>query len=167
MTYLRLASKPALALAATAAVAGLVALTGALLDTDRLLARGLDVAFAEAPKLSPRATPAGQDSLFDPSALRPSAWREGYQGGADAVVQAGDRITITGTDGRNRVIEVVETRALESDVTRIQAGEHARLVLVTSRVVGEPGRVVRFLVEETDRPSDTTVRPAAITPRAL
>jgi len=167
MTHLRLASKPALALAATAAVAGLVALTGALLDTDRLLARGLDVAFAEAPKLTPRGVTAGQDGLFDPAALRPSAWREGHQGAADAVVQAGDRITITGTDGRNRVIEVVETRALDSDVTRIEAGDHARLVLVTSRVVGEPGRVVRFLVEETDRPADTAVRPVAPSPRTL
>ncbi|MFZ4807285.1 MAG: hypothetical protein ACOYLQ_08520 [Hyphomicrobiaceae bacterium] len=167
MTHLRLASKPVLASAATAMVAGLVALTGALLDTDRLLTRGLDVAFAEAPRLTPRAASGNQDGLFDPAALRPSAWREGHQASADAVVQAGDRITITGTDGRNRVIEVVETRALESDVTRIEAGDHARLVLVTSRVVGEPGRVVRFLVEETERPVDTSVPPVAPAPRTL
>jgi hypothetical protein len=64
----------------------------------------------------------------------------------------GDRITISGQNGRERVLEVVDTRAIGGPLTNVAAGvAPLRLVLVTCRVVDgserEASAPVRFIVE--------------------
>ena len=60
----------------------------------------------------------------------------------------GDRITITGRDGQERRLEVVDLKAIGDNAAR---GAHLRLMLVTCRVTGaDPGSdeaTVRFVVE--------------------
>jgi hypothetical protein len=61
----------------------------------------------------------------------------------------GDRITIAGSDGRERQLEVVDLKALGSN--RGRAGHRARLLLVSCRVRGEAAdraeATVRFIIE--------------------
>jgi hypothetical protein len=64
----------------------------------------------------------------------------------------GDRITISGQNGRERVLEVVDTRAIGEPLTKVAAGTHPlRLVLVTCRIVDgserEAAAPVRFIIE--------------------
>jgi len=139
MTRLRVNRTAALAFGLSGLTAGLVALAPALLDADSLLTKGVSTAFSARPV--PAATTATLP--FDPQGLRLSAWREG-DGMIAGPVHIGDRITISGTDGRQRILEVVESRILDG---ARGAGEEARLVLVTTRAVGEPDRILRFVVE--------------------
>jgi hypothetical protein len=54
---------------------------------------------------------------------------------------------------------VVESRPFEADVTRVDTAPERRFVLVTARVVAEPGRLVRFIVESD---AEGSARPAAL-----
>lgn len=64
----------------------------------------------------------------------------------------GDRITISGRDGRAHQLEIVDLRAVGTTIP-VAAGSHAqpRLLIVTCRSVGEAGNQlqgqVRFIVE--------------------
>lgn len=152
------------AVAATGSAFALIAVTGVFVSTDRLLTRGVGQAFdgqARPVVAEAGGRPAG---LFDPAALRLSSWRDGDALLTDAPMKIGDRISITGADGRARQLEVVDSRAIDPDETRIESGADARLMLVTSRVVGEPSRLVRFVVEV---PAEKPAAPAGGAHRAL
>ena len=96
--------------------------------------------------------------------MRLSAWRERDGVEADAV-KIGDRITIGRDGARALEFEVVETRPLDADVTRVEDGPDLRMVLVTGRAIGEPGRLLRFIVEA---PAETNHGPVVAAPaRAL
>jgi hypothetical protein len=76
----------------------------------------------------------------------------------------GDRITISGQDGRERVLEVIDTRAIGESLTKVAAGTAPlRLVLVTCRIVDggerEASAPVRFIIEG-ELGETPTVQPA-------
>jgi hypothetical protein len=128
---------------AAAGAAGAFALM--LWQSDTLLKQSYEAALAvrtsaqAPPEQAPAATGAGL-WLSRLDAEQPS--------GAIDALAAGDRITITGADGRRRELEVIGVHEVAAGVTRAEARGERRLELVTARVVGEPvSRVVRFLVE--------------------
>lgn len=60
----------------------------------------------------------------------------------------GDRITVKSGDGRERILEVVDVRALHAAVSRASDAASVGLHVVTCLVVGQPdARPVRFIVE--------------------
>lgn len=64
----------------------------------------------------------------------------------------GDRISISGSDGHARQLEVVDLKAIGGNSARTGQMAHPRLLLVTCRVagegvVGQPQAPVRFIVE--------------------
>jgi hypothetical protein len=79
----------------------------------------------------------------------------------------GNRITISGGDGRARTLEVVGITMIGAPLLKVAAdGATVRLMRVTARVVGstEPGRdeLVRFYVEvEKPKPADSLQVPQA------
>jgi hypothetical protein len=67
-------------------------------------------------------------------------------------LSVGDRITITGQDGRQRVLEVSDLRSLGEPLTNAVTGTHPmRLLLVTCRIIDEnnreAGAPIRFIIE--------------------
>lgn len=80
----------------------------------------------------------------------------------------GDRITISGNDGRERVLEVVDLKAIGEPLTKTVTGTTPmRLLLVTCRIVdgGERDTPVRFIIEgEPAEPPQVQPSPA---PKAL
>lgn len=142
-------------LAFTALGLGSVAVVA--LDSSRLLSRGVDVAFGNAPGVSGAHAAVKLSEGFDPTALRLSAWQAGHPS-IGAGLKVGDRITLSSGGETPVVLEVVERRPVDPAVTRIDSGTDARFLLITSRVVGEPKRLMQFLVEtgepETGKPSD-------------
>jgi hypothetical protein len=60
----------------------------------------------------------------------------------------GDRITVKSGDGRERILEVVDVRALHAPVSRASDAATFGLHVVTCAIVGQPeARPVRFIVE--------------------
>jgi len=145
-------SKACLLLLSGVAVA--LAVGASVLTSDRLLSDGFDRALALSPEgLSFDAVPS----------RRPSPAAAGDEGFwlTQAEVQSpapfakplavGDRITIAGSDGRERPLEVVDLKAIGGN-----AGHTAlrgRLLLVSCRVTGKASEAaeatVRFLIEAT------------------
>ena len=77
----------------------------------------------------------------------------------------GNRITISGGDGRPRTLEVVEIASMGAPLLKVAAGgAPVRLVRVTARVVGAPEagheELVRFYVEA-DQPKPAPLPVAA------
>ena len=140
-----------LASIAVAAVAG-----AALARTDLLLSRGFGNALdASRPGLSFEiATPKEK-------AQGVTAGDEGYWLTRAEVesptpfakpLAIGDRISISGSDGHARQLEVVDLKAIGGNSARTGQMAHPRLLLVTCRVagepvVGQPQTPVRFIVE--------------------
>ena len=77
----------------------------------------------------------------------------------------GDRITISGSDGRAHQLEVVDLKAVGTTLP-VSAGGQAlpRLLIVTCRGVGEPGPQgqVRFIVEADAVDPGTVARPKTL-----
>jgi hypothetical protein len=168
MISTRPAKRLVTAIAAISAAIAIVPLIAPFANTERLLASGLASAFSDT---QPSATGTTRQRTtaspaFDPEALRLSAWHDADVLDGGVAVKIGDRITI-GRDGQQpRVFEVVATRPLDAEVTRVEGAAGPRLVLVTGQAIGEPGRLLRFLVETT---GDATPAPAptATAARAL
>jgi hypothetical protein len=78
----------------------------------------------------------------------------------------GNRIKITSGDGRDHTLEVVDVRALGSNLTSITtAGSDHKFVLVTCKTGPEDGsRTVRFIVEDETMEAGS---PVVKTPKAL
>jgi len=89
----------------------------------------------------------------------------------DKQLSVGDRITIAGRDGRERVLEVVDIKIIgEPLVPAVAVSAPPRLLMVTCRVVAADGEAeikapVRFIIEaeSQDRPS---APPARVSPKA-
>lgn len=82
----------------------------------------------------------------------------------------GDHLTIGGTNGPARRLEITEVRDLQADGAHAASEESGRLVLVTARVVGDAAAgVVRFIVEGAphEAPVPLAVPADAKGPRAL
>ena len=82
----------------------------------------------------------------------------------------GDRITISGRDGRERVLEVVDLKAIGEPLTKAVTGTAPmRLLLVTCRAVdgGERGTQapVRFIIE--GEPAEAPPVQPSVAPKAL
>lgn len=140
-------------------LAGLAAaaVTGAaVLSTDLLLTRGFGNAL-DAPR--PGLT-------FDTAASKEPA-KEGATAGDEGYwltraevesptpfakpLAVGDRITISGQDGRQRQLEVVDLKAIGGHAARAAGSGHLGLLLVTCRIAGDGAGAaqapVRFIVE--------------------
>jgi hypothetical protein len=78
----------------------------------------------------------------------------------------GNRINITGGDGRDRILEVVAVRTLGSNLTSVTtAGSDHKFLLVTCKTGPEDGsRTVRFIVEDEAMETGSS---DAKTPKAL
>jgi hypothetical protein len=79
-------------------------------------------------------------------------------------VKLGDRITVSSQSGEHSVLEVIDIRDLDGDVTHASA-TMPRLVMVSCKMLGSPGdRVVRFIVETNEPDSAALASPS---PRSL
>lgn len=140
-------------------VAGLAvaALTGAgvgLMRSDLLLTRGFDRAL-ESPRSNlsferthargqPSSTTAGDEGYWLTRSDVESPMPFGKS------LAAGDRITITGQDGRERRLEVVDLKAIGENPTQAAvASLHLMLVTcrVTAETAGDKETLVRFIIE--------------------
>jgi hypothetical protein len=77
----------------------------------------------------------------------------------------GDRITISGSDGRAHELEVVDLKAVGTTLPVSAGGQDLpRLLIVTCRGVGEPGPQgqVRFIVEADAVDPGTVARPKTL-----
>jgi hypothetical protein len=146
-------------------VAGVLAVDASVLQSDRMLSKGFDKALA-----------LSREGLsFDAVANRkPTAATAGDEGFwlTRAEVQSptpfakplavGDRITIAGSDGRERRLEVVNLKAVGGGRA---AAAHGRLLLVSCRVTGKAAETaeatVRFLIEA-DAPESAAVPAKAL-----
>jgi hypothetical protein len=134
------------------------AATALLLNSGSLLDSGLDKAFAQS----------GAGLSFETPAAKPTAAAtsgdEGYWlTQADVKSPApfadplsvGDRITIAGSDGRERRLEVVDLKTVGGTATGAVGGR--RLLLVSCRVTGAGAErseaLVRFLIEAAAQPA--------------
>jgi hypothetical protein len=80
-------------------------------------------------------------------------------------VRLGDRITISSREGEPTVLEVIDIRNVDDDITHAEAAVRPRLLLMSCKALGAGGdRVVRFIVEAGE-PEPATLRTQ--TPRAL
>ena len=82
----------------------------------------------------------------------------------------GDRITISGHDGRERVLEVIDLKAIGEPLTKVVTGTTPmRLLLVTCRTVDgserETHAPVRFIVE--GEPAEAPPVQPSVAPKTL
>ena len=137
-----------------AGLAVAVATGAAVLRTDLLLSRGFGNALdASRPGLSFETTagkPSAQGAVGDEGYWLTRAEVESPTPFAKPIA-IGDRITIAGSDGRERQLEVVDLKAIGGHHVRATPAVHLRLLLVTCRVTGEGAErteaPVRFIVE--------------------
>jgi hypothetical protein len=156
-----LTAKSVTALGATAALALLLGWTIGAGSAEHSLGRSVASAFSDNGGVVSHTATHHSASSFDAEAFRLSSWQghEPAPAGLRGSIRVGDRITIGGSDGRLQTLEVVESRPFDADVTRVDTAPERRFVLVTARVVAEPGRVVRFIVESE---AETPATPAAL-----
>lgn len=138
-----------------AGIAVAVAAGAAALHTDLLLSRGFGKALD-----APRAGLSFDTAASKEPAKGATAGDEGYWLTRAEVesptpfakpLAVGDRITISGQDGRQRQLEVVDLKAIGGNPVRAAGTAHPRLLLVICRVAGkEAGQAeapVRFIIE--------------------
>ena len=146
--------------------------TGAALRADMMVSHGFNTAsgkgltsFTAPSQVSTRATsPVGDEGYWLTRAEVENPIPFGKQ------LSVGDRITIAGRDGRQRILEVVDLRSLGEPLTKAVTGTHPmRLLLVTCRIVDETNREagapVRFIIE--GEPTDTQPVQRAASGKAL
>lgn len=154
---------------ALAGCATLAAVGAALWQTDLLVARGFGKAlevvkptlsFQPATKGNHRQAVAGDEGYWltraDVESPTPFA----------KPLSLGDRITISGSDGRAHQLEIVDLKAVATTLP-VSAGGQAlpRLLIVTCRSVGEAGPQggqVRFIVEADAVDPGTVARPKTL-----
>jgi hypothetical protein len=133
------------------AAAGALAVGTGVLYSDRLLTNGFDralalsregLSFDAAPSRRPSPAPAGDEGFW--------LTRSEVQSPAPFAkpLAVGDRITIAGSDGRERRLEVVDLKAVGGNAG---SAPRSRLLLVSCRVTGKASEsaeaTVRFLIE--------------------
>ncbi len=146
------------------ALAGIAiaAVAGALLArTDLLLSRGFGNALdASRPSLS-FDTVASKETTAGNAAGDEGYWLTRAEVESPAPfakpLAIGDRISISGHDGHNRQLEVVDLKAIGGNLVRTDQAVHPHLLLVTCRVAGEAAgpasAPVRFIVEAQPTPA--------------
>jgi hypothetical protein len=153
---------PVLAMSATAGT--LCLMTIALSRPEVVLDRSFEAGLAAASRPGERvaATPR---NLADSPHFWLSKSEPNQALGPAQPVKLGDRITISSRDGEHNVLEVIDIRNLDDDITHAEATATPRLLLVSCKTVGAGGdRVVRFIVEAGE-PEPATLR--TVSPRAL
>lgn len=147
-----LASMPHLALAGACATVGVLALT--VFRPDAILNRSVAAALAQVDPVRPRATPAPrQEALADSPYFQLSRLDDELSLGLSKAVQVGDRIEISGSNGR-QTLEIIDIREIGSSLTQIESTPGPKLLLVTSREVGTRNpRLVRFIIETEEAPT--------------
>ena len=146
--------------------------TGAALRADLMVNHGFNTAsgkdltsFAAPSRVSTQAaSPVGDEGYWLTRADVENPIPFGKQ------LSVGDRITIAGRDGRQRILEVVDLRSLGEPLTKAVTGAHPmRLLLVTCRIVDETNREagapVRFIIE--GEPTETQPVQRAASGKAL
>lgn len=146
-----IASMPLLALAGACTTIGVLALT--VFRPEAVLDRGVEAALAQSDRAQARSTPAPRaEALADSPHFWLSRLDDESPLGLSKPVQVGDRIEISGRNGR-RTLEVVDIREIGSSLTRIEGQAGPRLLLVSSREVGAGNpRLVRFIIETDEMP---------------
>jgi hypothetical protein len=134
------------------AVMGALAVAAGVLYSDRLLSDGFDralalsrdgLSFDAVPSRRPSPAAAGDEGFWLTKAEveSPAPFAK--------PLAVGDRITIAGSDGRERRLEVVDLKAVGGDAGR--SAVRSRLLLVSCRVTGKASEsaeaMVRFLIE--------------------
>jgi len=165
------ASKGRLALLAGGAAAALLAATA--WRADLMVSHGFNKAFggqAVLTPLEPQRT-AGTGAAQDRDA---GYWltRSEVESPAlfDRQLAVGDRITIAGRDGRERILQVVDLKVVGEPLVQAVAGAAPmRLLLVTCHIVGGDGEQsakvpVRFIIE--GEPSEPALPRPASAPKA-
>jgi hypothetical protein len=134
---------------AAAAVGGVVAAAG-ILHSDLLLTRGFGKAFRNSTPTLSFDTAAPKDGAQGPASGDEGYWltRSEVESPSPFAkpLAVGDRITIAGSDGHERRLEVTDLKAIGDSAVR---GTQLRLMLVTCRVTDpdSDGAMVRFIIE--------------------
>ena len=133
-------------------VVGALAVGAGVLYSDRLLTNGFDralalsrdgLSFDAVPSRRPSPTAAGDEGFWLTRAEveSPAPFAK--------PLAVGDRITIVGSDGRERRLEVVDLKTVGGNAGR--SAPRGRLLLVSCRVTGKASEsaeaMVRFLIE--------------------
>jgi hypothetical protein len=153
---------PALAMTATAGTLCLI--TIALSQPEAVLDWSFEAGLAAASRPGERvaATPR---NLADSPHFWLSKSEPNQALGSAQPVRLGDRITIASREGEHNVLEVIDIRNLDDDITHAEAAATPRLVMVSCKTLGADGdRVVRFIVEAGE-PEPAT--PLTHSPRTL
>jgi hypothetical protein len=136
---------PALAMTATAGI--LFAMAIALARPEAVLDQSFEAGLAATSRPSERSAPAPR-KLTDSPYFWLSKSEPNRALGLAQPVRLGDRITVSSQSGEHSMLEVVDIRDVDGDVTHAEAAARPRLVLVSCKMLGSPGdRVVRFIVE--------------------
>jgi hypothetical protein len=139
-----IARVPALALTVTAAT--LCAMTIALSRPEAVLDRSFGAGLAAAPRAGGQT--AAPRSLADSPHFRLSKSEPDLVLGLAQPLRPGDRITVSSQEGEDRVLEVIDIRDLDAGITRAEAADVPRLLLVSCKMLGsDDDRIVRFIVE--------------------
>ncbi len=166
------ASKGRLALLAGGAAATL--LTAAALRADLMVGHAFTKAFGGQAALAPL-EPLRSAGASDAAQGRDAGYwltRSEVESPAlfDRQLAVGDRITIAGRDGRERILEVVDLKVVGEPLVQAVAGAAPmRLLLVTCHIVGSDGGQaakvpVRFIVE--GEPSEPALPRPTAAPKA-
>lgn len=141
-----IASMPLIALAGACTTVGALALT--LFRPEAVLDRGVEAALAQVAEPARKANaPAAREALADSPNFLLSRLDDELPLGLSKPVQTGDRIEISGRNGR-RILEVVDIREIGPSLTRIESTPGPRFLLVSCREVGSSSpRLVRFIIE--------------------
>lgn len=142
-----IASMPLIALAGACATVGGLAAT--VFRPEAVLDRGVEAVLAE---VEPVASGRTSIASAPPQALAdsPHFWLSRLDDELPLLskqVQTGDRIDISGRNGR-RTLEIVDIREIGPSLTRVEITPGPRFLLVSCREVGSTNpRLVRFIIE--------------------
>lgn len=142
-----IASMPLIALAGACTTVGVLALT--VFRPDAVLDHGVEAALTQVaePTRKADAAPSSRQALADSPNFLLSRLDDELSLGLSKPVQTGDRIEISGRNGR-RTLEVVDIREIGPSLTRIESTPGPRFLLVSCREVGSSSpRLVRFIIE--------------------
>jgi hypothetical protein len=152
------------ALGVTVAAGTLFAMTIVLSRPEAVLDQSFEAGLAANSRPSAHAAPNPRQLADSPYFWLSKSEPNGALGLAQPV-RLGDRITVSSQSDAHSVLEVIDIRDLDGDVTRAEAAARPRLLLVSCKILGSVGdRVVRFIVEAGDSEPEVLAAPS---PRAL
>lgn len=145
-----IAGMPLIALAGACTAVGVLAWT--LFRPDAVLDRGVEAALSQITPERRTSAPAPRQALVDSPHFWLSRLEDDLPLGLSKQVQVGDRIEISGRDGR-RSLEVVDIRDISASLTKVESTPGPRFLLVSAREVGSGSpRLVRFIIEADPQP---------------